>query len=94
MKCVICHSEDIETKLVRETIWLDEDVVLAPCKTLVCSNCGERYYDRDTMQYLEEVETRLRRTDLALERVGRVMKITESWSPVPALREEPEAYET
>jgi YgiT-type zinc finger domain-containing protein len=93
MKCVICHSEEIETRLVQETIWVDDDVVLVPCETLVCNNCGERYYDPRTMRYLEDVEARLRSTDLALERVGQVMKITKSWSPVLAVHDAPEAYE-
>jgi YgiT-type zinc finger domain-containing protein len=94
MRCAICHSTDIEVKVVDESIWLDDDVVLVPCKTRICNNCGERYYDRYTMQYLEGVEARLRSSTLALERVGQVMRFAENRSPLLAMREGPEPYES
>ncbi len=92
MKCVICKNTDIEEKVVDEAIWLDDDVVLVPCQAQVCNNCGERYYDRYTMQYLEQVENRLRGAGLSLERIGRVMRLVEDRSPALAIRESPEPY--
>ncbi len=75
MKCVICHSSDIEEKTVNEAFWVEQDVVLVPCRVLVCNNCGERYYDRQMMRRLEEIEEHLRVKTLALETVGQVMKV-------------------
>ncbi len=92
MKCVICQSTDIEDRVIDETIWLDDDVVLVPCKAQVCNNCGERYYDRYTMQYLEQIENRLRGTGLTLKQIGQVMRLAEDWSPALATRESPEPY--
>ena len=83
MKCVICHSSNIEAKIISEPVWTGTDVVLVPCRVLVCGNCGERYYSRQTMRSLEDVEAQLRARTLELEAVGRVMKI--SAQPAPAL---------
>jgi YgiT-type zinc finger domain-containing protein len=54
MKCIICKNTDIKRKEVQEEIKRGDDIVLIPCEILVCSNCGERYYDRKTMQKLED----------------------------------------
>ena len=53
MLCVICHSPDIERKQINEEIHRDWDIIYVPITIPVCQNCGERYYDRKTMQYLE-----------------------------------------
>jgi YgiT-type zinc finger domain-containing protein len=76
MKCVICHSSDIEEKTVNETFWVEKDLVLAPCRVLVCNNCGERYYNRQVMRHLEEIEMHLQSKTLTLETVGQVLKLT------------------
>ena len=75
MKCVICHSSDIEEKTVNEIFWVEENVVLVPCRVLVCNNCGERYYNRQVMRRLEETEKHLQSKTLALETVGQVLKL-------------------
>jgi DNA-binding transcriptional MerR regulator len=36
--------------------------------------CGERYYDTKTMRKLEEMRTKLRKKDLAVEDIGRVLR--------------------
>ena len=74
MKCVICKSSDIQMEMVDEEVKLGEDIVLIPMEVLVCRNCGERYYDRKTMQKLEETRSKLRKKDLEVEDVGRVLR--------------------
>jgi YgiT-type zinc finger domain-containing protein len=56
MKCIICHSTDISLRRVNEQLSRGQDMILVPVDVLVCNNCGERYYDRRTMQKLEEIE--------------------------------------
>jgi YgiT-type zinc finger domain-containing protein len=75
MKCIICHSVDIEQKTVNEQIWVGEDLALIPVKVLVCANCGERYYDRRVMRQLEEAEQALRDKRLHVETSGRVLRV-------------------
>jgi len=74
MKCVICKSSDILKKRIEEEIKRGEDIVLVPLEVLVCQNCGERYYDRMTMQKLEEMRDRLTKKDVELEDVGKVLR--------------------
>lgn len=80
MKCVICHSPDIEEREVEETVWLEEDAILLPIRVLVCLNCGERYYDRRTMQRLEQLEWQARNNRDALRPVGVVRRLSASTS--------------
>ena len=82
MKCIICHSTDISLRRVNEQLSRGEDMVLVPVEVLVCNNCGERYYDRRTMQRLEEVEDAINAGRLSLERVGEVLRVRRE--PVPA----------
>lgn len=74
MKCVICNSPDIEKKTVQEEIHHKEDVVLIPIEVMVCLQCGERYYDRRTMKFLEETEAKIAAKQISLRSVGRVLK--------------------
>ncbi len=74
MKCVICKSSDIQTKMVEEEIKSGTDIVLVPMEVLVCLNCGERYYDRKTMRKIEDVRSKLKQKDLKVEQVGRVLR--------------------
>lgn len=60
MKCVICKGSDIELKTVDEQIRAGTDIILIPMNLLVCSNCGERYYDRKAMKKVEETRDRLK----------------------------------
>lgn len=75
MKCIICKSEDIVKKKVEEEIKKGKDVIFIPVETLVCQNCGERYYDRRTVQFLEGIEEKVKREEVGLEAVGRVLKV-------------------
>lgn len=78
MKCVICNSVDIVRKKVDEEIKHGADVVLVQVETPVCANCGERYYDRRTMLFMEEVEEKIKSDRVGLEPVGRVMRVAGS----------------
>jgi YgiT-type zinc finger domain-containing protein len=78
MKCVICHSPDIEERDVEETIRVDRDIVILPIRVLVCVNCGERYYDRKTMQYLEKLEKQVRDKTVPLQMIGTVHRLTKT----------------
>lgn len=76
MKCVICKGEDIKEKEVEEEIRAGNDVILVPVKVMVCTSCGERYYDRKTMKMLEEIEDKIEKKCLEVETVGKVLKIS------------------
>ena len=73
MKCVICHGNEIRTAEVREEFAVGNDVVYVPVQVPVCKNCGERYYDRRTMQFLEEVEEKLHKKGPELKEIGKVL---------------------
>ena len=77
MKCVICHSTDISLRRVNEQLSRGEDMILVPVEVLVCSNCGERYYDRRTMKKLEEIEDAVNAGRVSLERVGEVLRVSQ-----------------
>jgi len=74
MKCVVCNSSNIEMKSVEEEIRSDKDILLIPLEVLVCLSCGERYYDRKTMKKIEEVRSKLRKHDLKVQEVGKVLR--------------------
>jgi len=74
MKCVICHSPEIEERNVEETIQINSDIIVVPVRALVCLNCSERYYDRRTMQRLEQIEQDVRNQKIPLQTVGAVFK--------------------
>ena len=81
MKCIICHGDNIQVKEVKEEIFLRNDIVHIPIKTPVCMTCGERYYDRRTMQFLEGIENKIFGSELKLKEVGKVLVYDEA-SPV------------
>lgn len=72
MKCVLCYSEDIEEREVEEELKNNSDIILVPVKVLVCLQCGERYYTRATMKYLEDFEKRIQ--EMKLIEVGKIRK--------------------
>ena len=72
MKCVICHSEDIEIKEIREEFAVDNDIIYVSISIPVCGSCGERYYDRRTMRLLEEIRSNLNQKRMELKQIGRV----------------------
>jgi CRISPR/Cas system-associated protein Csx1 len=61
-------------KSVEEEIRSDKDILLIPLEVLVCLSCGERYYDKKTMKKIEEMRSRLRKHDLKVEEVGKVLR--------------------
>ncbi len=73
MKCIICHGEEIKVKEVKEDFKIEEDIICVPIKIPVCENCGERYYDRRTIKCLEEIEKKLKRKELNLKEIGKVL---------------------
>jgi YgiT-type zinc finger domain-containing protein len=75
MKCLICHSEDIEVKKVKEEIKIGNDIIYVPVEISVCNSCGERYYDRKTLQNLEEIEFRLKNKKIDVKEVGKVLTV-------------------
>lgn len=81
MKCIICHSTDISVRCVNEQLSRGKDMILVPVEVLVCNNCGERYYDRRTMQKLEEIEDAVNAGRLSLERVGEVLRVRQGLVP-------------
>jgi len=81
MKCIICHSTDISVRRVNEQLSRGEDMILIPVEVLACNNCGERYYDRRTMQRLEEIEDAVNAGRVSLERVGEVLRVKRELVP-------------
>ena len=73
MKCVICHGDEIKVMEVKEEFTIGNDIVCVPINIPVCRNCGERYYDRRTMQFLEGVESKLTEKRGELKEIGRVL---------------------
>ncbi len=76
MKCVVCKSEDINKKRVDEELKRGTDIVFVPVDVLVCNSCGERYYDRKTMQFLEDIGEKIRDEKINLSPVGKVLKVS------------------
>ena len=75
MKCVICRVGELGRTAVEEEVRVGNDVLLAPIETLVCDSCGERYYDRATMKYLERAEKELGERREAFRAVGEVFAV-------------------
>ena len=76
MKCIICHGEDIQVAEVKEELRVEKDIVYVPLHIPVCRTCGERYYDRRTIRFLEEVDRRLREGKANLQEVGKILEFT------------------
>lgn len=74
MRCVICNSEDIQKKKVDEEIRHGDNVIFVSIETLVCLSCGERYYDRRTMKYLEEMTEKIRSDGVETIQIGQVLR--------------------
>jgi YgiT-type zinc finger domain-containing protein len=77
MKCVICNGSDIEVRTVDEQIAVGDDIVLTRLTLPVCSQCGERYYDRKAIQLIEQVREKGKQRLLDVEDVGKVFRIRE-----------------
>jgi hypothetical protein len=60
--------------MIEEEIKSGRDIILVALDVLVCMNCGERYYDRNTMRKIEDIRSRLKQKDLEVEEVGKVLR--------------------
>ena len=80
MKCVICHGGEIEAMEVKEEFAVDNNIVYVPVQIPVCKNCGERYYDRRTMQFLEGIEAKISKKEVELEEIGKVLMYSHATS--------------
>ncbi|MBE0478873.1 YgiT-type zinc finger protein [Candidatus Aerophobetes bacterium] len=74
MRCVICNGSTIKKRQVDEELKDGDNVVLIPIEVLVCEQCGERYYTRQIMKTLEEIEEDIKEKKISLKEVGRVLK--------------------
>jgi len=63
---------------------MGNDIVLIRLDLPVCSQCGERYYDRSVMKRIEEIKAKGREKALLVEEVGKVLRPkvapTEAWA--------------
>ena len=73
MTCIVCHGEDVRMADSREELQIGMDIVYVPIRVPVCQTCGEKYYDRRTVRYLEEVEGKLKDGKATLHEVGKVL---------------------
>ncbi len=74
MKCIICKGDNICKSRVKEELKIGEDIIYIPIEIPVCSSCGERYYDRRTIQYLENEEEKIKEKKVNLHEVGKVLE--------------------
>ena len=74
MRCVVCKGQNIEHKNVDEQIRTEKDIILVPMKILVCSSCGERYYDRKSIRKIEDIRNKLKHKELDVKEIGKVMR--------------------
>jgi YgiT-type zinc finger domain-containing protein len=75
MQCIVCNSPSIEKKQINDEIKINSDIIFIPISIPVCNNCGERYYDRKTKQYLEQTKEKLKNHQLSLKEVGKLMAL-------------------
>ena len=75
MNCVICHNDNIEIRNLKEEISIGNDIIFVPVKASVCLSCGERYFDKDTLKFLEETEKKALSSELNLSPIGKVLEI-------------------
>ncbi len=75
MKCTLCHGDEVARATVQERIQVGNDIVLVPIEVLVCTSCGERFYDRATMRRLEDIEDDLAACKRPLREIGKVMEL-------------------
>jgi len=73
MEYVVCNSEDSYEKDVTEDFRHGNDFIIVPIRTLVCSSCGERYYSKQAVRKMEEIEKQIEAETLPVKTVGKVM---------------------
>ncbi|MBI1882954.1 MAG: YgiT-type zinc finger protein [Chlamydiae bacterium] len=76
MDCVICKGKDVVVKkAMDEELQIGNDVIFVSLKLLVCSQCGERYYDRAAMRKLEKLERDVLHKKIRLKEIGYVLRV-------------------
>ena len=75
MKCVVCHGDDVRRGTIKEEVPIGSDIVMVAVEAFVCSTCGERYYDRRTMKYLESVREQIRKGSASVAEVGKILAL-------------------
>ncbi|MDF3822650.1 YgiT-type zinc finger protein [Leptospira sp. 96542] len=73
MKCIVCHSQSIESREINEEIHNGNDIIYVKLNIPVCSSCGERYYDRKTIKHLEEIQKSVTFDSSHLSEIGKVL---------------------
>lgn len=63
-RCFRCGSTDINDRTVEELVRQGQYVVALRLSANVCSNCGERFLERDDVAVIEDVRRRLERGEL------------------------------
>ena len=74
MECVICKFSEVESKTLDMQIEVGRDIVLVPMNIIVCSNCGERYYNTDIMAKIEQIKSKQMNRELDVVEIGKVMR--------------------
>lgn len=64
-KCFRCGSTELEARSVEELVRRGPYVVALPLQADVCTNCGERFLQRQDVVAIEDVRQRLERGELA-----------------------------
>ena len=81
MTGIICYGDDMQVATVREELTMGPDVVYVSIQIPVCRTCGERYYDRRTVRFLEEVAQKLKAGQARLQEVGKVLMYSAAAMP-------------
>ncbi len=74
MECVLCMSSKVEKKTVDMQIMVERDIVLVPMNIMLCTNCGERYYNTEIIGKIEDIKSKLKTRELNVVEVGKVMR--------------------
>jgi len=73
-----CGSNDLEDRQVEKLVKGGTNVVALNVTATVCHHCGERYFDLDTVELLEDFRRKLERDDLdGLQSVGKIFRPSE-----------------
>lgn len=74
-KCPICGGQ-VHQEEVTETLQGGGNTATLNTSAAVCQLCGERYYSLETVRRFEEIETKLKKQDVAeFELVGQSFKV-------------------
>ena len=63
-RCFRCGGTDLVDREVEELLSMDKYVVRCRVTATVCHQCGERYFDPETVRGFEEMRARVRTGDL------------------------------